>query len=341
MHFSKFAPLVTLALAAFTGLAGGAPIAEPNAVAVPEPYRTHRTGNTRHRTSGHRNGKNRKGSNHRIHAGTDNPPTKIGPGYSIKDLPGLPESKQKPPLISGNIVVTAEPSIIIKSFDPDTTVPESQEAKEALQLDILRGALGHQFNYQTHKDDITTTIVVFDTPQIAHGKECSFHFFWGSGDSSHVNHEIVLWSLDGRDNKFPVEFETTWNNRPYRNHEIARLRPNKGPDLSTGGDSPDAQFHFFGNPLIQNIKHDENHVARFSCDPFVGKRAFELVYRPGTEDMDEHGHPQLSGAAWSMNKGLMIEVHGVQEPSQQEQKNNEYDLDNVEDTSIEEWEDEE
>ena len=47
----------------------------------------------------------------------------------------------------------------------------------------------------------------------------------------------------------------------------------------------------------------------FPCDPLLGKRAYEIMSIP--EKFDEQGHPIAQTSAWSMNKGLMIEIHGL------------------------------
>ena len=69
--------------------------------------------------------------------------------------------------------------------------------------------------------------------------------------------------------------------------------------LSQGQDSPDALFNYLNNLLLK--VHNESGIAKFRCDPLICSKAFELAF----------ASPNEMSAAWSMNKGLMIEIHGV------------------------------
>ncbi|MDB5557047.1 MAG: hypothetical protein JWL86_7031 [Rhizobium sp.] len=207
----------------------------------------------------------------------------------------LPESKQKPILSTGNPVFTADVSIVLRSRDPDTSFPPTPEFKQRQGLDTLRGFLSKNIN------GMETTMVIIDIPQVAKGKKCSFHFFFGSGDSTHVRDPFLVYLLK----ELPREFETTWNNRPKRAGFPLLVEPGIGPALSLGLDGNDAKFRF---PDSGYRERDDLNV--FPCDsysrnPNLGKIAFELVScKNGSES-----------SAWSMNKGLMIEVHMQPQPT--------------------------
>ena len=216
----------------------------------------------------------------------------------------LPESKQNPPLKSGNLVITAELSIVISSNQPDISYPPTPEYKQQQGLDILRGITKHIFNSTTGMDDIQTSIIILDIPNLAIAKWCSFHFFFGSGDSLESRNTCIIWSLD----TLPLEFETSWNNRPGRQIQLAEFYPSVGAPLSQGLDGNDAIFKYEDTRMIPKgeTKIIDGSVA-FPCDPFLGKRAYEIVSIPG--EFDEKGHSIAQASAWSMNKGLMIEIH--------------------------------
>ena len=103
------------------------------------------------------------------------------------------------------MLIIVDPSIIIRNWTSNNPEPKNQLVKSLLHLDILRGFM-RNFGNQTKN-----MIVVLDTPQIACGKECSFHFLGGYGDSSHISYEIVLWLVDRNST---TEFQITWKHRP-------------------------------------------------------------------------------------------------------------------------------
>ena len=196
---------------------------------------------------------------------------------SIKDQPNLPESKQKPILISGNPVITADPSIVIRSDQPNSSFPQTAQFRQAQGLDTLRGFVSNTQN----------TLVVLDVPKAALGRQCSFHFFFGSGDSL-APETFVLWKLDTP----PLEFSTSWVNRPRREVQLAEIHTGIGPKLSLGFDSSDAVFNFTNTSVISRT---------FRCDPLLGRVGYELALMPSRKNSPT--------SAWSMNKGLMIEIH--------------------------------
>lgn len=322
MQPTTITSLLTLALAAFASVTNSSPVP----AAVPKHAVDH------HRPYPKPPPRANKGQTKHNHANAETTPeTMIGPGYSIKDLPGLSESKRKPPLKSGNIVITADPSIVVRSNDPNTSYPPTAEFRQEQGLDTLRGFVSHKFNEKTGTEDVETTIVVLDVPRIAEGKYCSFHFFFGGGDSSHVRETFILWSLDS----IPAEFDTTWNKRPARHRRIGQFQPGVGPALSLGQESHDAVFKFEDTPIVPkaHIKHLSESIA-FPCDPLLGKTAYELVVQP--KNFDGKGRPIVESSAWSMNKGLMIEIHGVKAQTPEEEYRGEYDTDDFEEENDDE-----
>ena len=285
MHPTRFTSLLTIALAAFTGLSGVA-----DGTPVPAPWRPPHSKSTPKHT---------------------NTPT-INAPQSIKDLPGLPDSKKKPQLISGNFVVTPDPTIVVNSLTPSVGIPKDEADKERLGLDILRGMVHHGFS--DGKEAIQSTFFVLDVPNAAKGQRCAFHFVTGSGDFVSPEEVLEVWYLIDK----PVEFKTTFNNKPGRDHVLTKIFPYKGQKISqTPGDSQDARFEFpHGSRLIQDKKH-EGEMATFLCDPFVGKHGYEIILRP--TKFDDKGRPASVSGAWSMNKGFMIEVIGVPEPKRTHQ----------------------
>lgn len=344
MQLSTITSLFAFTLAAFTGLAGVAdssPVPAYHRVPPHPPQKHHTGGSVKHTSSSnkHNNGKHRSGTvkhskpkygshgkpKHHSLAGIKGPGQVDFGDESIKDTSGLSDSKRKPPLVSGNIVITADPSIVLRSNDPNASFPPNAAFRHKQGLDTLRGFLNFKRNDTTGADDVETTMVVFDVPEIAKGKYCSFHFLFGSGDSSHVREEIILWSLTD----IPVEFDTTWLDKPARYRQVAQIHPGIGPKVSLGGEGNDAVFKYEDTPIVphKSIKTLSESPA-FPCDPVLGKTAYELVIRP--TQFDQKGRAIVQSAAWSMNKGLMIEIHGVKAQTPEEASRKEYDTDNFE-----------
>ncbi|KAI5807750.1 hypothetical protein DFH27DRAFT_547835 [Peziza echinospora] len=226
-----------------------------------------------------------------------------------KDQAGLSDSKRKPALLSKNRVITSDPNIVVRSATPNVSSPPSADARKALGLDSLRGFVGQTWDSETQQSQFVTTILVFNVPEEAKGKRCSFHFFFGSGDSN-GEETFFLWSLDGRDNWFPEEFKTTWNNKPYRNQLTAEFESGKGPKITKEGtgEGRDAKFTLHHTEKVKHLEAVGEYKS-FPCDPIVGKTAWEIVVKP---KFNEKGQVTTPTSAWSMNKGLMIEVHGLQ-----------------------------
>ena len=282
MHPTRFTSLLAFALAAFTGLSGvadGTPVPAPWS---PPPQNT-------------------------------DTPT-VNAHQSIKDLPGLPENVQKPPLISKYLVVTPDPTIVVESLTPDVGYPKDEAEKESLGFDILRGKVYHGF--ENGKDTIQSTFFVLDVPKSAKGKRCAFHFITGTGDFVSSSEVLEVWYLVDK----PVEFKTTYNSKPARDHVLTKIYPSKGPKISLNPhDSLDARFEFpVGSKLIQKKEH-KGEMTTFLCDPFLGEHGYEIILRPTR--VNDKGKPTSFSGAWSMNKGFMIEVIGVPEPARTHQGN--------------------
>lgn len=207
--------------------------------------------------------------------------------HSIKgdsnDDTNLPESKRKPVMDNGDIVLTASTSVIVQSEFPDDSTPR----KDASDEDKGRGRL--QITNPGDKVFFMNTVVSIEVPDKYADNICSFHFLWGSGDMVHTG-KVLLYALQSK----PILGETTWNNKPRRYLKVGEFYPGEGEKISkVNGDGNDARFDYSGSEV----------VVTGMCSEIIPIQGFEmeLAYDPDTTK----GYQ----SAWSLNKGLFIRVH--------------------------------
>ena len=222
-----------------------------------------------------------------------------------KDDLDLPADKQVPKLISGNEAITVDPSIVIRSDDGTSTFPTDAESKAKSGKDILRGMLSipgktaYGFEFQD-------TLVVLDVPTTYENYQCKFHFIVGGGDF--VQGRIALWQLAS----LPVEFQTTFDNKPETSGYIGWFLPALGEKISmTDGDGNDALWDFGGSEFVEpenecGPDRKECKSLPFPCKSIIGKYGYQMQFDPEKSDATD-----VTGSAWSMNKGLIVEVVGA------------------------------
>ena len=267
-----------MALAAFAGLAmvaTSSPVPDPD----PKPYR---------------------GYHH--HKGVS-PETggQSGQVVTKNDL-NLPTSKQVPKLISGYEVITVDPSIVVESINGTYTYPPNPTFNAQAKQDILRGMLSFP-GKNDYGWEYQNTLVVLDVPTTYENYQCKFHFVYGGGDF--VRGRVALWQLKSP----PEEFKTTWDNKPAVSYYIGWFLPGLGEKVSmTDGDSTDAKWDFGLSDFVKpgdecGPDREECKSLIFPCKWVTGKYGYEMQFDPEMNDAQNVG-----ASAWSMNKGLMIEI---------------------------------
>jgi len=180
------------------------------------------------------------------------------------------------------------------------------EAKHALGDDTNRGFL----RILPNKDaggalNMWGTIAVFEMPDIAEGKDCRFHFFLGSGDAAGGFSRLQLYSLANVPEV--EEFGTTYNNRPSRQQYLGTFAVYPPKWLTDTNPVPD---------VVANVPDNHNDPA--VAEEWTGDVPQQIVLkcpvRKAAYDIVPHATEAsgiMSTLAWSLNKGLSIEILGV------------------------------
>ncbi|KAF8453514.1 hypothetical protein BGX38DRAFT_1177389 [Terfezia claveryi] len=213
------------------------------------------------------------------------------------------ESKRVPVLKSGNALITSRYNVVYKQDAPDWHMTEKD--KIAQGNDTNRGFCRILPNTKAGgKLQMWGTLNVFVMPGIAEGKDCRFHFFLGSGDGANGYSR-----LDLHEARYPSrigEFTTTYNNYPGRRQKLGTFAIYPPKELTDVNPIPDVVANIpdnYNTPAVaEEYTGGYQKIVR-KCP--VGKVVFDLVPR-ATES-----NGILGTVAWSLNKGLGIEIIGV------------------------------
>lgn len=149
------------------------------------------------------------------------------------------------------------------------------------------------------------TLNVFVMPEIAKGKDCRFHFFLGSGDGASGYSRLDLYEA-----KYPShigEFNTTYNNHPGRRQKLGRFAVYPPKELTDSNPVPDVVADIpdnYNTPAVAEEYTGGHQMIVRKCR--VGKVVFDLVPRA------TQSNGIMGTVAWSLNKGLGIEIIGVE-----------------------------
>lgn len=219
------------------------------------------------------------------------------------------ESKKVPVLKSGNALITTRYNVVYKQDEPDWHMTPRE--KSALGNDINRGFCSILPN-SAGKLQMWGTLNIFVMPEIAKGKHCRFHFFLGSGDGGSGYSRLDLHHVKHQDRI--GEFNTTFNNHPGRYRKFGTFAVFPPESLTAKNPVPDVIADIPDNYNLPAVaeewsgKHHQQIVKR--CP--VGKVVYDLVPR-ATES-----NGAMGTVAWSLNKGLAIEILGVKKEQVQE-----------------------
>lgn len=133
---------------------------------------------------------------------------------------------------------------------------------------------------------------------------CSYYFFFGPGDAAGGFSRLQLYSLVQPTEVW--EFNTTYNNRPDRSDPLGTFAIYPPKWLTDKNPVPDVVADVPDNSNVPAVIEEwKGTYQRIELDCPVGKVAYDLV---GVAT-DPNGI--LPPMAWSLNKGLAIEILGV------------------------------
>jgi len=214
------------------------------------------------------------------------------------------DSKKVPVLKSGNALITSRYNVVYKQDLPDWHL--TPEDKVAQRDDTNRGFCRILPNSNAG-DALHSwgTLNVFVMPEIARGKDCRFHFFLGSGDGAGGYSRLQLYLAN---NPSQIgEFNTTYNNHPGRGKRLGTFAIYPPKSLTDTNPVPDVVADIpnnYNDPAVAEEWRGKVYQQIVLKCP-VGKVVYDLV--PKTTMVNGI----MPTVAWSLNKGLAIEILGV------------------------------
>lgn len=134
---------------------------------------------------------------------------------------------------------------------------------------------------------------------------CRFYFFLGIGDAAGGFSRLQLYSL-----LHPTEvweFNTTYNNRPGRSEHLGTFAVYPPEWLTATNPVPPVVANITDNSNVPAVIEEwtGNEYQRIELECPVGKVAYDL------SGVATRSDGILPTVAWSLNKGLVIEILGV------------------------------